>query len=504
MMSVSESQQSTAIAMELMQSVGMEITIFAITLALAAAFHGVGTPFRKKSCSVPTSPKSTQAKRGGASGRTSSQCNKVPVNQSHGLAQTEPHTHCPTVSTSNGLCKKIKAIVDHASWRQDSDALAIYAEMKTNGEHTDIKDCLVGGKKSPADVYGVLVQCAGRLGRPDLVAGLLDDMVSARIDRSLGFYESTMKMLAAKKCYKEALSVCSQLEADGLEPSPVTLSCLINFAVESGESDRAICFFNRLASTGKPSIRAYMTILRVYSRRSDWSKSLALLRDMQERQGLIDSLVLNMVLATGVAAGQLDAAMAVLKEFSQMKIADVISCNTVMKGFAQQKQVDKAIKLLDEICEMGLKPNAITFNTAMDAAVRSAHVADAWRVLARMRDAGLAPDKFTCTTLMKGLQNGATSEQLTMILDLLRNVTADCDSALCGVLFRTVIEAAAQVNEPSLTARAVAQMREQRVMLSTQDYQRLLQVLLRQGEAQPRRAVRQVAHAEGMRPVRAC
>merc|ERR1719359_2518596 len=125
------------------------------------------------------------------------------------------------------------------------------------------------------------------------------------------------------------------------------------------------------------------------------------------------------------------------------------------------------MKLLDDMWQAGVRPNAITFNTVMDAAVRSSRIADAWRALAQMCDAGLAPDKFTCTTLMKGLQNGATSEQLTMILDLFRNVT----------------EAAAQVNDPTLTGRAIAQMREQRVMLPAQEYQRLLQALLKNADA---------------------
>jgi len=492
---------STAIATDLLQSVGVEITIFVITLALAAAFHGV--PFGKKSsCSSQMTPpsshhkKTAQVEQGKMTGaaQIGSQGSKTPIQ------------HNPAPLQEQAVSKKIKLILDRASWRQDAEAVLIYEEMKANGELSIIKDFVGQGKQRPADVFNALVQCAGRLGRPELVGGFLDDMVSTRIDRSLGFYESAMKMLASKKCYKEALSVCTRLEEDGLEPSPVTLSCLINFAVESGESDRAIGFFNRLASTCTPSIRAYMTILRVHSRRQDWSRSIALLRDMQERQCLIDTLVLNIVLATGVSAGQLDATVAVLKEFSQIKIADVISCNTIMKGFAQQKEIEKAIQLLDEMCKMGLKPNAITFNTVIDAAVRSSCIADAWGVLARMRDAGLAPDKFTCTTLMKGLQDGATSEQLTVILDLLKNVTADCDSSLCGVLFRGVIEAAAQVNEPALTARAVAQMREQRAMLSSHDYSRLLQVLMN-GQAKQvihpwSRPARQQAPLEATRSVR--
>jgi len=326
-----------------------------------------------------------------------------------------------------------------------------------------------------------LVQCAGRVGWFGIIESLLDDMANAGIERSLGFYEGTMKMLASKKCYKEAMCVCSRLEADGLEPSPVTLSCLINFAVEIGDPDRAIGFFNRLASTSTPSIRAYMTILRVHSKRHDWIKSLALIRDMQHRQAPIDSLVLNVVLATGVAAVALDAAKELLAEFSEKKIADVISFNTLMKGFAQQKDAGRAIKLLDEMRQAGVKPNSITFNTAMDAAIRGSRVVDAWGVLARMRDDGISPDKFTCTTLMKGVQNGATADQLIAILDLLKNITKECNFD-CGILFRGVIEAAAQVNDAKLTARAVAQMREQQVTLAPHEYTRLLKVLMQGGK----------------------
>merc|ERR1712028_199413 len=112
-----------------------------------------------------------------------------------------------------------------------------------------------------------------------------------------------------------------------------------------------------------------------------------------------------------------------------------------MKGFSHQKEVDRAINLLEAMCQTSVKPNAITFNTVMDAAVRSHRIDDAWRVLARMRDAGLTPDKFTCTTLTKGLQNGASATQLAAILDLFRNVIGTaCDSSLVGALFRSVIE----------------------------------------------------------------
>merc|ERR1719444_645039 len=193
-----------------------------------------------------------------------------------------------------------------------------------------------------------------------------------------------------------------------------------------------------------------MTMLREFSRRQNWPQSLALFRDMQHRQAPIDSVVLNIVLSTGVAAGQLEATKALLQEVSPTGIADVISYNTIMKGFAQQKYGGQAIELLDKMSQVGVKPNAITFNTAMDAAIRSLQVKDAWQVLTRMVEAGLAPDKFTFTVLMKGLHCGATSEQLRVILDLMPAGIEDHDSASRTKMFRSVVEAIAQVNDSDL------------------------------------------------------
>merc|ERR1719359_354893 len=138
-----------------------------------------------------------------------------------------------------------------------------------------------------------------------------------------------------------------------------------------------------------------MTALRVHSKRQDWAKSLEIFRGMQARDVPIDSLILNIVLATGVGAGKIEAAEALMHEVAQTteKIVDTVSYNTVLKGYAQQKVADKALRILDLMVERGVKPNGITFNTVMDAAVRGSQTEDAWKVLERMRQVGIRPDK---------------------------------------------------------------------------------------------------------------
>jgi len=471
---------TTTVVAELFHSIGLEVTIFAISIALALIFRGV-TFYKKTSrcqqslnASHPKPCRADRARSGSPGARKETKHLPTPA---QAMAPAKP--------VVNDVSQKIDSMINFAHRRQCADALVMYQVIRANGDHKAIRDVPMRHQRynqrairGPADVFAALIQCAGNVGRPDLVEALFDDMSAAGIERSLELYETTMKMLASKKCYAEALSVCSRLEADGLEPSPVTLSCLISFAVEVGKCDRAIDFFNRLSACSMPSIRACMTILRVHSRRQDWQKSLAVIRDMQSRKAPLDSLVLNIVLSTVVSACELDAAKSLLQEFANMGIADVVSYNTVMKGLAQQKSGGQALSLLDEMCKAGVIPNAITFNTAIDAAVRSLQVEDAWGVLKQMLDAGLAPDKFTCTTLMKGLQSGATSVQLSVILDVLKNVAMDSNSPSCRFLFRSVFEAAVEVHDLCLKTKLISQMREQRDMLSSQEYHRLLRVLM--------------------------
>jgi len=355
--------------------------------------------------------------------------------------------------------------------------------MTSSGHRLPIQALLRTTRYSGLEFYSALVQSAVRANQPQVVEQLLDDMASAKIECTLSFYESVMKVLAGKKHYYQALAVYNRLHAEGFKPSPVTLSCLINFSAELGDLDKAIGFFEQLASTSTPSIRAYMVALRVYSKRQDWTKSLEIFRSMQERDVPIDSLILNSVLATGVAAGKTEATDVLLQEMAKTKaeIVDTISYNTVLKGYAHQKKADRPVAILEGMLERGVKPNGITFNTVMDALVRGCQVEDAWKVLEQMQLAGIRPDKYTCTILMKGLHEDSTPKQLSKVIDMIQCALPQCDSALRSSLFRGIIQAAARLNNTALLMRSFSQMLEQHVLPAAIDFQVMIQTLAQQG-----------------------
>jgi len=358
-----------------------------------------------------------------------------------------------------------------------SRALQVYTELREQlrREGLQLPEAVRGARHGPLDFYAALVQCVVRVGQCHMIEDIMDDMVHQGVNRPLVFYESTMKQLAGQKHYHLALAVYDRLSADGLEPSAVTCSCLISFAAEIGELQRAVGFFEKLSSLTTPSIRAYMTILRVYGRRQDWSSSLATFRDMQKRGVCVDSLALNVILSTGISADQVAGAEALLAEADNYDppITDVVSYNTMAKCYAQHNDFDEARAVIHRIRRRGLKPNAITFNSVMDAAVRSRRAAEAWDVLQDMRAAGLRPDKYSCSILIKGLTHAAHPEQVQNALNLLHEVDGALDKALRTTLYNAVIEASMRVSDSAMLMHVFSQARKHHVLPAANAYKRL-------------------------------
>lgn len=483
---------SASLFSSLLQSVSTELTLFIVSILVAVAFRGADFA---QQIGLLKSPKAlklkpTRPQQGSSSSSSSSPGNGIPTHAPND--GSEAPTYGPDIgrkgqqeaaerlalAPDQGMSRKVWWLINCVTNNKDAEAVAVFDEFRASGKNSLFQDVLKCGKSRPVDVYSWLAQCAVRSGRTELIEVFVKDMTDADIRRPLFFYRRVMKSLASMKYFKEALSIYDLLKADGLEPDPVMLDCFVSFAEKLGDSHLAVDFFLRLATCSTASMRAYTSILQICQKQANWPESLALLRDMQCREVDINSTVLNIVLSTGVAAKQFDDAKALFQEFLPTGIVDVISYNTIMKGLSKQKCGAQAVKLLDEMEEAGLKPNTITFNTAIDAVVHSPNCIHAWRMLSRMVGSGLSPDKFTCSILMKGNLSGVSSGQLLVILDLVQSLTHECSPALCAPLILSVFEATAQMNDPCVTARAVAQIPNLRAGLPPWDCHRLLKVIM--------------------------
>jgi len=461
-----------------------EVAVFAGTflVALVLKKHSEAQKLRnlsKKAGSPPDAVKETQFRR---PQKAASVEGSLKVYQG---ALTDQNAQRVASETSKDLLRSFDEVCNA---KNPAASLSLYEEMKTSGVDKTLTEIERRSRHNVQDFYNGLVQCAIRQGKPSLVEGFIINMRETGIARTRNFYESAMKMLAGKRFYSEALSVHAQQEQDGIEPSATTYSCLVNFAVELNELNLAVKFFEKLSNLQTPSIRAYMTILRAFSKQQDSTNSIKILNDMQQRKLEPDSLVVNIVLATCVNAGQLDQAEALLEEMlsKDKPLADVVSYNTVIKGYAQKGEIAKALACLEKMASNGLRPNLITFNTAMDSAVRCKQPAEAWRLLSLMRKSGLVPDKYTCSILVKGLHDGASEGNIQDCLSLLHTLGKDAskedNGQLCEVLFLSLLDASLKMKDLKITMEIYTQLKRTGVCLSPQAFNGLVKALATGGE----------------------
>eukprot|EP00928_Gymnodinium_smaydae_P053185 TRINITY_DN37230_c0_g1_i1.p1 TRINITY_DN37230_c0_g1~~TRINITY_DN37230_c0_g1_i1.p1 ORF type:complete len:608 (+),score=164.36 TRINITY_DN37230_c0_g1_i1:94-1824(+) len=370
---------------------------------------------------------------------------------------------------------------------QANRALDCYREQRDSGLHRHLDEALLVAKSphSVMDYYTAVVQCAGRSASPEMVPEILDDMQKVGLQPPLSLYESAMRLLAVKKLFREALAVFDRMEGSNMKASPVTLSCLVGFAVESGDGNRAIRFFERLEEQDTPSMRACMMIMRVFAERKDWDSSIGLINRMRSRGAPVDALMLNAALTMGVAnAGRLQDAEACL--IANPPEADAISYNIVLKGLALQGEVSRALKLLTLMQQRGIEMNLITFNTAMDAAVRGGRCEDAWALFDKVqKEQKLKPDKCTCTTLVKALQRQPDRERLATILDIYEAVLPDCPRDLTQRLFDSLFAAAVRlpIQDVNLARRIFVQAQDTKIKLNGSDLWSYAVLLARTNDA---------------------
>jgi pentatricopeptide repeat protein len=446
------------------KSLGTELLVFAITVgfAVSARTHKGKRDGGGRACegasertSAPSpSQRSTSPAGGDPHYQESLKRGVAAVRPSAAPAIAQPAYPTQAIEAWRIIDEIVCSCRANANLQSAHRAIALYKELQLalRQQGTNVGEATWSARYSASDLYACMVQSVIRTSQCHLVERLIDDMVRQGVSRPLAFYESTMKQLAVQKQHMLALSVYDRLQVDGVQPSVVMLSCLVSFASEVGAYDRAIDFFQQLSNQAKPSIRAYMTVLRVHGKRQDWAASLATFREMQAQGVPLDSLALNVVLSTAIAADKMEDAQMLICEGHETlpPISDNVSYNTLIKGYLQRSDLANAIKVVDRMREYGIKPNQITFNTMMDKAMRSFQRSEAWNLYAMMRDSGLKPDKLTCSILIKGMDKGANHKHIADCVELLQEAGHLCDPAIFAALKGVVRDAALQAGETEL------------------------------------------------------
>jgi pentatricopeptide repeat protein len=292
--------------------------------------------------------------------------------------------------------EELAAVIQELCCTHFTRALRLYRDMVKNGNDLTIVD---------ETFYMVLVESAIRVGKRDVAMEVLKRMHTNGMLPSLGFLQSVLKLLCARKFHQECTAVF-----DLFEPSDdqVVYSCLSLAAAENNDTENAKKFLDLNAKFFSVSGRDYLPYLRALNRLGKWEEAVVTLHQMLDKQLEVDPVCLNTVISACVDAGEHEAVDRVATEVIEhqkkygMVIMDIVSYNTRLKAAARSRDIRKCFSILDEINSAQLVADDVTFSTLLDVCIDEDDHEMASLALEQMSESGVTMNCVLLTTMIKG------------------------------------------------------------------------------------------------------
>jgi len=274
------------------------------------------------------------------------------------------------------------------------------------------------------------------------------------VEFTLVSWRSILKSLSNKKRYNACLSTYA-LFGNAIPLDQVVFSCLINAALDSNVPQEAAKMLRRYETMEPSSDIEYILFFRTYLALGDVDQAEATFDNV----GLaMTPLMLNQLLLTCIKAKQLDRAERCLKKAHDLEqgqetqIVNIVSYNTLLKGYSQCGQVDRCYACVQEFMDHGLEPDDATVGTLVNVSlnenvpevmcwlktylkesrqlgttimcshflklfVKTDHLQDALVLYGKMKGSQTPPDIIIFSMLIKACVSAKAIDQALAILD---------------------------------------------------------------------------------------
>jgi len=256
-----------------------------------------------------------------------------------------------------------------------------------------------------------------------------------RGEMSISVYSGLMKVYAYAGMYAKACGLYDEIVAAGMEPDAMMYGCLMKFAVECGRTDLSRELFNKAPTL---DIQNYMSLIRAAGRDKDVERAFQVLQTLKDSAVVPDVAAYNCVLDVCVCSGQMARGRKLMEEMRAISKIDVVTYNTLLKGYCTHGDLSAAKGVLSEMESLGMPPNDVSFNCLINAAVSRGMWQEAWNTVDMMERSGVQVDQYTVSIMMKALKRAKDSRQVERALKLLDRSGLDVCSD--EVLLNTVLE----------------------------------------------------------------
>merc|ERR1719456_164345 len=235
---------------------------------------------------------------------------------------------------------------------------------------------------------------------------------------------------------------------------------LLSAALQCGRSSLVQCLF--AASQG--DVAKHIVMIRKCASENNLSGAMSIFNSLKTGGVELNSIIYNTVLDACVKCRDLKAAEDWMKQIQDAGLADVISFNTLIKAYLMQGDLGKARSIMDDMKNVGLQPNRVTFNELLNAAVvQRTCRSDIWDLVKEMKSAQIPPNQVTCSILLKNLNAKSADTDILLTMDLIETI----DEPMDEILLSSVVEACVRIGKPDLLAKKLHELQgKDRILLN--------------------------------------
>ncbi len=229
----------------------------------------------------------------------------------------------------------------------------------------------------------------------------------------LSCYGRLFTFYAQQKNPDKVAELHSQMLNESLQFNEITYGCLLEAYFHCGKFDKVTELYESNKNSAKLfNVIIYTTVIRAYAKTRQFDLVMDLYKQtLQENVVRLNVIAYNALIDCCIRCEKYDAMEKVLcdmieegkqREKEDPLVPDLITYSTIIKGLCKSDQMEKAVKLYEELKEKGTKLDEVVYNSLLDGCVKhEGHLDQAQKLISDMKAQGIPLSNYTYSILIK-------------------------------------------------------------------------------------------------------
>jgi pentatricopeptide repeat protein len=222
-------------------------------------------------------------------------------------------------------------------------------------------------------------------------------------------YGSMIKAYGHARDVKRVWDLWNQMISHNVIPTSVTMGCMVEALVANGCTDDAWKLTQTVRSDASTkdvvNTVIYSSILKGFANAQQTDKVMALYEDMRSQDIQPNTITFNTILNAFAKNGAMHRVPALLEDMATASPPvelDIVSYSTIVKGYCNSGNLDRALKVVNDMKEKGKHvPDEVMYNSLLGGCAKEHRPDEAIALLSDMRKFGVPPSNYTLSMLVK-------------------------------------------------------------------------------------------------------